>query len=478
MSQSPDSTGKSSSSPTAITEKTIPATGRTDSGLSQQTVGGTPRSALTKVKAWEISETSSFAPASFNSGPPKSASDLEDYLSAAYNSTRARESRLFRVEQQHSRDHIDPDAGDLKTLLDRLGAFPALRKVLAAFHRDGSDCYVGKAATHFSPPIEPGDVLELACLLKYVELNDRQTAVIEGSESFLEVQRWSLRQMAYYQSYNPAQGSESTLLVNPSMECWQSVRGRCKDQTQLKLYGNWMRTPLLVFSSLAANWSSYVAALHRAVEEVKNDASFTDPRHQRIDEADTRSLQTCVELMDRLQHATHVLGNNISILETALHQAKKRQAILTNPSKRDHALFESAIEDIKTELHFHRNQINLIIERLDRTSTTISNLIQLRGSYNMERMTARSILEARAVRIIALVTLCFIPPTFTTGFLDMGSLDISRSESGHLIVDAKPEFLFFLAITLPLVVVVVGAWLVYDWHSMRKARREDHIELL
>ena len=97
----------------------------------------------------------------------------------------------------------------------------------------------------------------------------------------------------------------------------------------------------------------------------------------------------------------------------------------------------------------------------------------------MEQMTKRSILEARAVRIIALVTLFFIPPTFTAGFLQMGGLDFTGSRSGHLIVNAKPEFLFFLAITIPLMVVVLGAWLAYDWHSMRKAGSEkDDIDLL
>ncbi|EME79536.1 uncharacterized protein MYCFIDRAFT_183745 [Pseudocercospora fijiensis CIRAD86] len=185
--------------------------------------------------------------------------------------------------------------------------------------------------------------------------------------------------------------------------------------------------------------------------------------------------------MDRLQSASHVLANNISILESALREAKRRQVVLDaqKPSQdhRDQIMFESGVEDAIQELQFHRNQIELIIGRLDRTTTTISNLISLRSSYNMERMTERSILEAKAVRIIALVTLLFLPPTFTSGFLDMDSLDISRSEGGHLIIDARPEFLFFLALTIPLMIVTVGGWLLWDWLSTRRRARLEEPSL-
>jgi hypothetical protein len=88
----------------------------------------------------------------------------------------------------------------------------------------------------------------------------------------------------------------------------------------------------------------------------------------------------------------------------------------------------------------------------------------------MEKMTARSILEARAVRVIALVTLFFLPPTFTSGFLQSGVVDFTGSMPGHLVVGATYQFWFFLALTLPLMVVTVGGWLVWDWWSMRNAR--------
>ena len=441
---------------------------RTDTGLSQHTVGGTSRTPRTKVRAWEISSTSTFAPAPFNNGPPRSSSDLEDYLSEAYKPDRKHETRLFRIEQQHSRDHIDPDAGHVKALLDRLDAFPALRKVFAAFHRDTAESYLGMAAAHFSPVIKDDTILELCCLLKYVESNDRTTHAVH---------RWSVRQMAFYQCIDTDREFETALLVNPSIQLVQDLRAQYKkDLSPLRSSEHWTRLPLMLFETLTINWSEYVSALHRAVEVEAYNVSFTDPGHSRSQDADLASMQNCAELMFALQVADHVLRNNISILGSALRIANKREAVAAKRSDRDLALFESGIDDIVTELQFRHNQIALTVAKLDKVSTNINNLIQLRGSFNMERTAVRSIVEARAVRFIALVTLSFVPPTFMAGLLQMGGLDIVI-HSGHLIVDANPTFLFFLAVTIPLMIVVLSSWFVYHWYCGESERRRPMKDL-
>ena len=203
----------------------------------------------------------------------------------------------------------------MKTLLEHLHAFPALSKVLKAFQRESSNCYNGKAAAHFSRVITDDTLLEMCCLLKYVELHGRGSPPNEiGREGYCEVQRWSVRQMALYQSFDTERHFETALLINPSIQLVCDLRLSYKKKPEAKPYENWMRLPLVVFASLASDWSQYVSALHGAVDEVQNDASFTNPEEKRINEANTRSLATCAELMSYLQGAEHVLGNNIYVL--------------------------------------------------------------------------------------------------------------------------------------------------------------------
>lgn len=105
----------------------------------------------------------------------------------------------------------------------------------------------------------------------------------------------------------------------------------------------------------------------------------------------------------------------------------------------------------------------------------------------MEQMTARTILEAHTMRIIALVTLCFLPPTFIAvcsyyfstnsnlgpnskqGLLEMGYIDIAL-DSGHFTMNVEPGFFLYLIVTIPVVLLVVGGFLWWDWRSTKSAK--------
>jgi hypothetical protein len=139
--------------PHIIAEKTLPVI-RTDSTFYQQ---GPLSRALppSRLKAYETTATKWLDPASFNEqNPPQSSEDLEKYLTTAFHANKKDSSQVFVVEQRNSRRNLDTTSGDLKSLLDRIDAFPGLGKVIKAFERDGSDSYVGKAGAHFSPAVE------------------------------------------------------------------------------------------------------------------------------------------------------------------------------------------------------------------------------------------------------------------------------------------------------------------------------------
>lgn len=96
------------------------------------------------------------------------------------------------------------------------------------------------------------------------------------------------------------------------------------------------------------------------------------------------------------------------------------------------------IDDLDREMRFAMSQLDLIEARLEYIFAAVSyigsespvpcmrtnhggsshtktrDVISLRASFSIERMTAQSLTEARAVRIIALITLIFLPPTLTT----------------------------------------------------------------
>lgn len=96
----------------------------------------------------------------------------------------------------------------------------------------------------------------------------------------------------------------------------------------------------------------------------------------------------------------------------------------------DYDVFESILEDLIRELTYTRTRIETIRERREQTMATvcplseamrnyltgykIRDLVSIRHAYTVEKLSGRSFAEARAVRIITVVTLVFLPATFAS----------------------------------------------------------------
>ncbi|KXH64867.1 hypothetical protein CNYM01_13998 [Colletotrichum nymphaeae SA-01] len=131
-------------------------------------------------------------------------------------------------------------------------------------------------------------------------------------------------------------------------------------------------------------------------------------------------------------------------------------------------------DSVIRELDFQRSHVLVLTAKLESVTTMVRDLVNLRNTYTTETLTARTVTEAHTMRVIALLTLCFLPPTFVAGFLDMGYIDI-KSERGMIKLDLKPGVWVYLAISLPLVVVILSTYLLWDRRNMRNVARQGSI---
>lgn len=174
--------------------------------------------------------------------------------------------------------------------------------------------------------------------------------------------------------------------------------------------------------------------------------------------------------MDKLHTTSHVLHCNIVTLR-AVQKKAEQSPMIWHPSQMvaEKGQFSHNAQSIIQELEFEHNQVQLIIHRLEAVIEMIRDLVHLRSTHNMEKMSSRTILEARTMRIIAFMTLVFLPPTFIAGFLQMGYLDI-ESEGGRFVINTEPGLSLYFAITLPVVFAVVGGYLWWDRRSTHAAQ--------
>lgn len=132
------------------------------------------------------------------------------------------------IIQKRSHSPLDLTPTALDKLLLQFQAFPSVSKIFEVFVKSDSEYYTEQTCAHFS-----GDAravrnkgmqillalcldidlwtpaaLELCCLLKYVQKNNRPDQ--KGSNA------WSIRQMGFYQSYRSSTQAEAILLVHHS----------------------------------------------------------------------------------------------------------------------------------------------------------------------------------------------------------------------------------------------------------------------
>ncbi|KAI3537255.1 hypothetical protein CSPX01_10344 [Colletotrichum filicis] len=182
--------------------------------------------------------------------------------------------------------------------------------------------------------------------------------------------------------------------------------------------------------------------------------------------------RAALALMDRLQTATHVLEGNILTIQTVQQGMGAKPVRWSLQQLEGEDKLSDTAEAVIRDLDFRKRHVVLIIAKLESVTAMVRDLVNLRNTHIIERMTARSIFEAYTMRILALLTLCFLPPTFVAGFLDMDYVDV-RSVNGMLKLNIEPGLWLYLAVTIPLLLVIIASYLVWDRRNVRKIVEKD-----
>ncbi|KAL3296360.1 magnesium transport protein transmembrane region, partial [Colletotrichum asianum] len=452
-------------------EGEIPWKGMGFEELSSGDVDESEDATSSAVLAWDLR---TFTPARINASQYQEDWELQASLSKLKDTNAKTTRDLVIIPQWHSRSSLAISPKGLDILLEELSAFPGLQQLLENFVPDGSDFYMDRSGACFNERSCADHAVkkfESCALLKFVEMNEREPDAPKDDLGRLqnEVLRWSVRQQGVYHMHEVRDeiARNLTVLINPSGQLWSLVRQTYQGKEEVSEEKNdWATMPILAFKSLITNWSSYISCLHRVVQQMRQNVAATNPHRPIIGEANTHSLHTALAVMERLQTASHVLENNIATMRSMYHEVNTRPFLKQDESyvsEKDKLL--ECVENVARDLEFQRSHVRVTITKLDSVTTMVRDLVNLRNTYTTEALTAKTVIEAHTMKVIALLTLCFLPPTFVAGFLDMGYIDI-KSEKGLMRLDFEPGLWLYLAVSLPLVIVIMSAYLVWDRRNM------------
>lgn len=108
--------------------------------------------------------------------------------------------------------------------------------------------------------------LETCCLLKFIEPNQRGRGVFA----------YSIRQMGFYDAWDPEMIGGTSVLIQPSKIVWQQLQDHLNGSSPARPWENWLHLMPMIVATLSSGWSTYVARLHQEVSKIVCDLHYTD----------------------------------------------------------------------------------------------------------------------------------------------------------------------------------------------------------
>jgi len=315
--------------------------------------------------------------------------------------------------------------------------------------------------------------------LKFVELHGRSS----GNNP------WSLRQMGIYQSFETDTRIQSCILLQRSIRLKAMMNESFAKGTTDNSYllQHWSSIHLLMIASILSNWDSYAKFLDQKIDVIQNSVRFASTTVNKSEQVKFKDMQNLHYYIDLLLRGSYSLGSNIAVLENLSEYADHRQPLDAEDTKKHHTFFKRVISGKIKEQQMLKERFEHLHSRGESLALLLRDAIALRDneimkhhsilmsreSLLMKKMTQKSTEEAHTVKTITLVTLVYLPASFTASFLGMGYIHVGSITDGYLKINTSKDILVYLAITLPLMVLTLLGWFIWDVYSRKKHRQSE-----
>ncbi|KUJ08600.1 uncharacterized protein LY89DRAFT_691025 [Mollisia scopiformis] len=404
------------------------------------------------------------------------------------------EAEIFFIRRMHAHTRLALSEQALKCLLSQHQVFSPLANILTSFSIGSTDYHEGSSGfyTNTTAKCPQGySILELGYILKYVEPDAASLSPVP----------WSVRQMAIYQKVDTKTQETKGFVVQASTD----VRRRKEEITQSveacqDLSEHWTSLHLLIIGTINRNWELYLKSLDIGVDRLHNSLYAASLPNFTI-----TSMQEVSKFVDLLIKFIHMLKLNMEVFNMLLGESRRpggREEFDKTDFSCRYRMLEWAIDSTLSKTKLLCSHAELVLSRANnvvammRAFSTLQNNqfihnIALDSNQSLQTIghnTTRddsNILpgprhaptrevprEARSTRTITLMMLVYLPLIFTSTFLSMGFIHVTSAHNG-LIVRADDDMWFYLALTLPLSIVTLAVWYIWEWRARRRRMSRD-----
>ncbi|KAK1977648.1 hypothetical protein LZ30DRAFT_251940 [Colletotrichum cereale] len=296
---------------------------------------------------------------------------------------------------------------------------------------------------------------------------------------------WKIRQAVLHHQFDLGQGTQLWIIGDPHATLKDRIAGLFPERktyptsfsTVQEGFGSSLEVHLDFAQWATSDWRWHILYLEEKAEEFTTPARIREKVH--IEKLEPESLSDVQNWEERTNDAIMAMESNINILklQQKFYGDLVKDDDFPQPEKKGCtkavASYDSQLEELVCETQMQIVRAKLLVKMVSDRKTILIQHFQTQNAIVSSKLTAtmyeqadRSAVEAIAVRIVTIVTLIYLPATFSSTFF---STDIIKYENGE--VFSKIALERFLQVTLPLMFltfVSAGLWFWIEWR--RRAR--------
>ncbi|KAJ0163381.1 hypothetical protein CTA2_3082 [Colletotrichum tanaceti] len=304
---------------------------------------------------------------------------------------------------------------------------------------------------------------------------------------------WKIRQAVFHHQFDVVRGTQLWIVGDPHATLKERIT---------ELFPEWNRFPTsfstvqrgfatslqvnIEFAQWATSeWRWHILFLEEIAEELTKPARIREKVH--IEKLEPESLSDVQKWEEKTNDTIMAMESNVNIMrlqQKFYRDLVKDDSFFLKGQRECHddvKCYVSHMEELICETQMQIMRAKVLVKTVGDRKTILIQHLQTQNAIISSKLTAtmyeqadRSAVETIAVRIVTIVTLIYLPATFSSTFF---STDIIKFENGEVFSRIALER--FLEVTLPLMFLTflsAGLWFWMEWRKRARRSRRFKIE--
>lgn len=320
--------------------------------------------------------------------------------------------------------------------------------------------------------------------------NLKAAAPKESVQSQQSRRRWKIRQTAVYHRFDFGSGTALWIIGDPRETVKKTVQealpeglvpGQFNFGTMPGAFGASLETHLILVTWASTSWRWHIQDLEETLDEMTKPAILFDYVNPQQPEIAPRAVTLVQEYEDKVNETLMVVESNIKIFSSLLASYCTLVEDANFPPQEQDAC-RSAVKIFSARIQEHIFDLQMQADRakaLSKVAADRKNIVfqQLQTqtaikqealAFSMWEFSQNAQKETIAMRIITVITLLYLPPTFVCTFFGTDVIKYQDGGQGEVFFSIEALKSFFY-VTIPLWFITIAV--VYYLNKMETAHR-------